>query len=194
MEKKKSGFTLIEMIITIALTVIILGIASSMFIAGNKVFSNSDVKTTLQMEGQAIQEKISDIGMQATGIESVKPSTDNDNTNEIDNISINSYYKTTEAGASYDLRIEKSDSGKTYKDGISKIYQLFIVNTLTSDKILISSNVKSLKIDNDVITANTNNPLKNINSIEFTIVLRKEKGYDDVEQTINFRVAFRNKE
>ena len=186
MEKKKSGFTLIEMIITIALTVIILGIASSMFFAGNKVFSNSDVKTTLQMEGQAIQEKISDIGMQATGVKSVKVSTDNSNLNEIENIVINSYYKTTEAGASYDLTIEKVDSEKTYKDG-SKIYELLIGNTV------ISSNVQSLQIDSYVISANNKTTLKNINSIEFTIVLRKEKGYDDVEQTIKFRVAFRNK-
>lgn len=187
MKKKKPGFTLMEMIITIALTVIILGIASSMFIAGNRVFSSSDVKTTLQIEGQAIQEKISDIGMQATGIvEPIEPYKWNSDTNEIDNILINSYYKTTEAGASYDLNIEKRDSGKTYKDG-SKIYELRIGNTP------ISGNVQSLKIDSGVITAYKNNTLKNINSIEFTILLRKEKGYSDVKQTINFRVAFRNK-
>ena len=81
MKKKKPGFTLIEMIIALALTVIILGIASSMFITGNKVFSDSDVKSTLQIEGQAIQEKISDIGMQATGIKSV--TVDTSDTNEI---------------------------------------------------------------------------------------------------------------
>jgi Tfp pilus assembly protein PilE len=188
MKKKKLGFTLAEIIIALALTVTILGIASSMFIAGNKVFSNSDVKTTLQMEGQTIQEKISDIGMQATGIsQPINPYIWNKDTNEIDKILINSYYKTTEVGASYDLKIEKRYSGKTYKDGISKIYELWIGNTP------ISSNVKSLKIDSDVITANENKTLKSINSIEFTIVLRKEKGYDDVEQTIKFRVAFRNK-
>jgi len=187
MKKKKPGFTLMEMMIALTITVIILGIASSMFIAGNKVFSDSDVKTTLQMEGQAIQEKISDIGMQATGIvQPADPYTWNIDTNEIDNILINSYYKTTEAGASYDLKIEKRDSKKTYKDG-SKIYELLIGDSV------ISSNVQNLQIDSDVITANTNKTLKNINSIEFTVVLRKEKGYDDVKQTIKFRVTFRNK-
>ena len=186
-KKKKPGFTLLEMIIVLALTVIILGIASSMFITGNKVFSNSDVKTTLQMEGQAIQEKISDIGMQATGIsQPIDPYIWNSETNEIDKILINSYYKTTEAGASYDIKIEKRDSTKTYKDG-RKIYELLIGDTP------ISSNVQSVQIDSSVITAKENNTLKNVNSIEFTIVLRKEKGYDDVEQTIKFRVAFRNK-
>lgn len=62
MEKKKPGFTLIEMIIALALIVTILGIAGSMLITGNKVFSDSDIRSTLQIEGQVIQEKISDAG------------------------------------------------------------------------------------------------------------------------------------
>lgn len=72
MEKKKPGFTLIEMIIALALIVTILGIAGSMLITGNKVFSDSDIRSTLQIEGQVIQEKISDAGMQAFSIESCK--------------------------------------------------------------------------------------------------------------------------
>jgi prepilin-type N-terminal cleavage/methylation domain-containing protein len=187
MKKKKPGFTLIEVIIALTLTVVILGITSSMFITGNKVFSDSDTKSTLQIEGQAIQEKISDIGMQATEIKGVTPSTGNSDTNEIDDILINSYYKTTEAGASYDLKIEKTDSGKNYKDG-SKIYELWI------DGKLISSNVKSVTIDHNVITAKSNNTLENINSIEFNILLRKEKGYSNIERPIDFRVSFRNKD
>lgn len=186
MKKKKNGFTLIEMIIVLAITTIILGITSSMFIAGNRVFSNSDVKSTLQIEGQVIQEKISDIGMQATGIKSVTPSTVSSDTNEIDNILISSYYKTTEAGASYDLRIEKKDTRKVYKDG-SEIYELWI------DNQLISSNVKNMTLDSNVITASNNDTLENINSVGFNILLRKEKGYSNVEQVLNFRVTFRNK-
>lgn len=72
MERKKTGFTLIEMIIVVSLTVVILAILTSMFIAGNKVFSNSDVKSTLQIEGQEIQENISKVGMEAVNIDSIK--------------------------------------------------------------------------------------------------------------------------
>ena len=50
-----------------------------------------------------------------------------------------------------------------------------------------------LKLDNDIITADNANTLRNINSIEFNILLRKEKGYSNVEQPIDFRVTFRNK-
>lgn len=46
MNKRRTGFTLIEMIIVLALTVIILGIMGSIFTTGNKIFSDSDVKST----------------------------------------------------------------------------------------------------------------------------------------------------
>lgn len=176
MKKKRPGFTLIEMIIALALTVTILGIVGSMFITGNKVFSDSDIKTTLQIEGQAIQEKISDIGMQATEIRSVTVEN-----NQMTNITISSLRN----GNLYDFEIEKKDSGKVYRDG-SKIYELWI------DHTLISSNIRSLTIDNNIITAN-NNTLKDINSIGFNIFLRKEKGYSNIDHKIDFRVTFRNK-
>lgn len=184
MKKKRPGFTLLEVIIALALTVIILGIAGSMFITGNKVFSDSDIKSTLQMEGQAIQEKISDIGMQATTAQAV--TVDNSSgANEINDITINSYDKD---GTLRNFEIEKKDSdpGSVYKDG-SKVYELWV------DGKLMSSNVKSVMLDNNTITAANANTLKNINSIEFNIILRKEKGYSNIEQPVDFRVTFRNK-
>lgn len=182
MAKKKPGFTLLEVMIALALTVVVLGIANSMFIEGNKVFSDSDVKSTLQIEGQAIQEKISDIGIQATTVQAV--TVDNSLTNEINDITINSYDKNGELRP---FTIAKEDSGKTYKNG-GKIYNLFIGSDL------ISSDVESMKLDSNTITAANTNTLKNINSIEFTILLRKEKGYSNIQQTIDFIVAFRNKQ
>ncbi|NRY59954.1 PilW family protein [Clostridium beijerinckii] len=181
MIKKRQGFTLLEVIIALALTLMILGIANSMFIEGNKVFSDSDVKSTLQIEGQAIQEKISDIGMQATTIQAV--TVDPIDTNQINGIKINSYNK---EGMPRNFEIKKKDLGKTYKDGISEMYELWVGDEL------ISSNLKSLKIDSNITNAKATE-LKNFNSVEFTILLRKEKGYSNVERTINFRVAFRNK-
>lgn len=184
MKRKKTGFTLIEMVIVLAITVIILGITSSMFITSNKIFSDSDVKSTLQMEGQAIQEKISNICMQAKGIKIVQGSM---TTNEVSNLEINSYDENGNL-QEYDFTI--SDSGKNYKNDDNKghIYEFKI------DDQVISNNVKSFKIDSNSMKTDENGiPLGNVNSTEFTILLRKEQGYSNVEQTINFRVAFRNK-
>lgn len=66
--RKKTGFTLIEMIIVMGMTVLIMGIALSVFMTGNKVFSESDIKTTLQMEAKDIQENISEICMNSSKI------------------------------------------------------------------------------------------------------------------------------
>lgn len=179
MKKKKSGFTLIELIITLTITIIVLGIANEMFITGNKVFSDSDVKSTLQIEGQAIQEKISNICMQAENVQTITLED-----NRVSEIEISSYDRG--AGVFRNFRIEKQDTGKVYKDG-SRIYNLLVNDNL------ISSDIKDFSIDNNSIRAKNNNNLENVSSIEFNIVLRKEKGYSNVEQNVNFGSTFRNK-
>ena len=181
MKKKKSAFTLIEILIALGVTVIVLGIVNSIFITGNKVFSDSDVKTTLQIERQAIQEQISNIGMQAVEIKSVNGDT---TSNELNNITISSYDKD---GNLHDFHLAiVEDTEKKYK--------------FTIDGQEISSNIESFKIDSSIINisaytdANTKAAaLKNISSIKFDITLRKENGFSNVEQPINFGVVFRNK-
>ena len=71
MINRKSAFTLVEMIIVIAIIGVVIGVVTSIFMRGNKVISHSNIKTDLQIEGQKIQEKITDICMQATNIEAI---------------------------------------------------------------------------------------------------------------------------
>lgn len=169
-EKKKSAFTLIEMIIVISLIAIVIGITSSIFITGNRVFSKSDVNTTLQIEAQKVQERISDIGMQAESIVSVNGDS---TTGEISNIVINSYDK---SGIFKDFRIE-NNSGE-----------------LKIDDSQISSNLKSIKINKDIISARDDeHKLKEYKVIKFEIILAKNKGFSrGIEYPINFIVTFRN--
>lgn len=71
MINRKSAFTLVEMIIVIAIIGVVIGVVTSIFMRGNKVISHSNIKTDLQIEGQKIQEKITDICMQAINIEAI---------------------------------------------------------------------------------------------------------------------------
>lgn len=66
---KRKGFTLVELIIVMVLTIVILGMVFQMFNTNNRIMSDIDIKSTLQSEGQSIQEKLSKIGMQAISIE-----------------------------------------------------------------------------------------------------------------------------
>ncbi len=172
MEKKKTGFTLIEMVIVLALTVIVLVIASSMLGTGNKVFSDSDVKTALQIEGQAIQENISDIGMQAQKIMSSEI-----NNGEVRNLIIKSYDK--DDNIKY-FKIEVNGE----KLSISKCKNPDGSGVETSEEI--SQNIKEFKI---LYTGN----LYETNSVEFNVKLSAKKALTDaVDYPIDFKVVFRN--
>lgn len=120
LKKKKEGFTLLEMIIVIALTVIVLGITTSIFMTGNRVFSDSDIKTTLQMEGKNIQEKISDIAMQAKSIVKVSET----------EMIINSYDK----------------NGNEEKVNIKKDGNKLILTTNDIDEQILSENIENFNL------------------------------------------------
>lgn len=170
MKKKTSGFTLIEMIIALAITVIILGIISSMFTAGNKVFSDSDVKSTLQIEAQAIQEKISNIGMQGEEVISTNIPLVN-----VESLVIKSYSKDDDSPRYF--RIEKD--GKKLKITESKDDKFVVIENTQN----ITGNLESLAINYE----------KEAKSIKFDILLSKKRGYSDVNYPINFTIMFRNK-
>lgn len=120
LKKKKEGFTLLEMIIVIALTVIVLGITTSIFMTGNRVFSDSDIKTTLQMEGQRVQERISDIAMQAKNIVKVSET----------EMIINSYDK----------------NGNEEKVNIKKDGNRLILTTNDIDEQILSENIEKFNL------------------------------------------------
>lgn len=208
MERKKPGFTLIEMIIALALTVTILGIASSMLITGNKVFSDSDIKSTLQIEGQAIQEKISDIGMQAFSIESctygsLEIKNEKYNSDVIVSKLVNIKGESSEDGEWVDVsqiafKSSKDDSeyvGST--DTITNTETIPIsydkdLKKLSIGSEVISEKVESIRIRPENINDGTST-IYEANSLEFHIVLSKTKAYSNVIYPIDFTINFRNK-
>ncbi|MFW2487150.1 PilW family protein [Clostridium chromiireducens] len=208
MEKKKPGFTLIEMIIALALTVTILGIAGSMLVTGNKVFSDSDIRSTLQIEGQAIQEKISDIGMQAFSIESCKYESleiknkkynsddilsklvnikgefsENREWIDVSQISFKSSRNNSEYDSSTDAITNTETIPISYDKSLKK---------LSIDSEVISEKVESIRIRPGNIN-DGNSTINEADSIEFNIVLSKKKAFSNVTYPIDFTIKFRNK-
>ena len=99
MINRKSAFTLVEMIIVIAIIGVVIGTVTSIFMRGNKVISHSNIKTDLQIEGQKIQEKITNICMQATNIEAI-----ND-----EEINVKSYSGEDDAEKIFTIKKENND-------------------------------------------------------------------------------------
>ncbi|AQS07068.1 PilW family protein [Clostridium beijerinckii] len=208
MEKKKPGFTLIEMIIALALIVTILGIAGSMLITGNKVFSDSDIRSTLQIEGQVIQEKISDAGMQAFSIESCKHGSleikdQKYNSNVILSKLVNINGELSEDGQWIDvsqISFKSSRNNSEYDgstDTITNTETIPISYDKDLKKLSISSEIISEKVESIRIhPENINDENSNIdeaNSIEFHIVLSKARAFSNVRYPIDFTIKFRNK-
>lgn len=218
MKKKKQGFTLIEIMIVLAISGIVLGIISSIFITSNKVFSDSDVKSSLQIEAQFIQEKLSNIGMEGVGIYSI---TDNQGREiiEIDSESIPivdlDYNKLKLKSTDEDGNISNINSEKSWLPIIKmEIYpvkenqygeaikgepiELFKYENgsnsrLNDGKIIVnnselSENIKDIKIN--ILQDNT--PLKNSNSILLRITLHKKKGFSNITYPFFVNIKFRN--
>lgn len=160
MNKKKKGFTLLELIIAMGITITIIGIAGSMLITGNKVFSDSDVKSTLQIEGQEIQEKISDIGMQGIEIVSASDSP----------LVIKSYVKEDD-----DFRYFKIQ--KDVNTSNFKIYEDTHEDFSSGNNPIIYENIRSL-------TITRNNGGKSVN---FEIILTRKDIDHKIAFTISFR-------
>lgn len=196
MKRKKKAFTLIEMIITLAITVMIIEIVSSIFITGNKIFSDSDIKSTLQIEAQKIQEEISNIGMQSVNIEEYKESINGENIANkeyADLLNYEEFINLWEAKFECYSKDTEYDSENNVLTNVERriISYNKALKTLSVDSKVISKNVESIQIRPNNIK-NTNSTIDEANSIEFNIILTKKKVFSDIVYPINFAVTFRN--
>lgn len=176
-----------ELVIVMTLTVVVLEIIWTMFSVSNKIISDVTIKSDLQREGQAIQEKLSNVGMQATAIESV----DKNEQKKTQTIQINSYYKSQNSVEPFYIRYDYGEANK----------KLYIndsgdINNKDADYRVLSDNIDSVKINNEDIIDIDEDTLKNINGVDFTITLSKNRNYNNkpIMQLITIRTVFRNKE
>ncbi|APF24273.1 PilW family protein [Clostridium butyricum] len=206
--KKKSGFTLLEMIIVLSMTVLILGMAASVFMTGNKVFSESDIKTTFQMDARDIQETISYFCMSASHIDSCRIDLD-----EIKDEKYNGdYLKDKFTNISGEREVDKKwlqVSSLTLKsvtqdsdinsdnDDLTNLEQVEILYDKDKKILKIGSkrnidNVKNFSIQ-PLNLEDENNTISGSSGIRFNIILSKNKMGHDLDYPIDFTVYFRNR-
>lgn len=68
MRKKAKGFTVLELIITLSLTVVVLGVVYTFFFSNSKTLAKTEINSDLQLESEAIQKELLLYGTQAKGI------------------------------------------------------------------------------------------------------------------------------
>lgn len=206
--KKKNAFTIIELMIVLSLTALILGTILSIFINGNKIFSYSDVKTTLQMEAMNIQEKITEIGMQGINVErcesgetEIQDEKYGDLENDFKLVDIDGQYLKSKEWIDITLiSINAATKDSQYNSNEDSINTKIATIAYNSDnKILSIDGVVILGVDSirihPIDIKDKNSTIAKATSIEFYIVLSKSQGFSqEVKYPINFTITFRNKE
>lgn len=202
---KRSGFTLIEMIIVLALTVIILVLVNYIFATGSRIFSESDAKSTLQIEAQTIEQDISKIGMESVGIESIKDELANDEVKIVDlkyeelksqltdingNDSENKWLSISEL--TIDCYEEKNNIIAVSTTPITIIkYDKNQKRLYTIDGKELLGNVESVRIK-PIDIEKPDGTFKDTNSIIISIMLSKKTVYREYKYPVSITFKFRN--
>lgn len=165
---------MIELIIVMTLTLIILGMLFQMFNTNNRIISDVNIKSTLQTEGQAIQEALSKIGMQAISMKC-------DEETDVKSLIINSLNESGEK-CKFKVETEKRDGNKNSSFYISEYNCNDNDIEILKSKKLFTKNLKEFNI------------VKDENFAQLEIVLDKKKGYSNITYPVNIKFTFRNKD
>ena len=198
MRKKTKGFTVLELIITLSLTVVVLGVVYTFFFSNSKTLAKTEINSDLQLESETIQKELLLYGAQAEGISKLNNVTikDTNKCNYEGLLDDNGKLDVTELkfkiGAEYftfiyDIGINKLTLKKVNKDG-----EEVIDSKLDFPKIL-SSNITEFKVRPLDYRTNPKGNFKETTGLEISLVLNKKKGYSDVTMPVSVIVKFRNK-
>lgn len=190
MRKKTKGFTLIELIIVMGLTLIIMSAAYSFLATSNKTTINEDLKSTLQSEGNIIENKILTIGTQATKATSIKTEAgdivnykinaanlQSDGTFELSELTLEDYEKTA-----YTIKLQDNELIIISSDNT--------VQTLS--KNVVEFRAQPLNI-NQYTEADKNSKYMNeITGYKLSFKLEAKKGVNEANYDISVQVTFRN--
>ena len=71
MKKKKKAFTLLELILTLGITLVVIATIYTFFLSNTKTMKSTEINTDLQAEAQKIQSEFLKYGTEAKGVYSI---------------------------------------------------------------------------------------------------------------------------
>jgi prepilin-type N-terminal cleavage/methylation domain-containing protein len=198
LKTKAKGFTLLELIITLSLTVLVLGVVYTFFFSNSKTLSTTEINSDLQLEAEAIQKDLLMYGTQAEGISKI-------NGVELITTKDMEYSSISASDGKLDVTEIKLKVGADY---FTFLYNE-INNTLTIRKVNeedrevidsklnlpkeLSNNVSEFKVRPLDYRMNPTGNFKDALGLEISLVLNKKKGYSDVTIPVSVIVKLRNK-
>ena len=212
LNSKKKGFTLVEMIIVLAITVIISGVIFTIFFTNTKILTSTEIKSDISNEKNDIQEKIFNIGSQSVSIDSITDTMSNvyDKDKKYDNITNISSIQVEEIR----LRVpNESDPTNPYVyifkyDNVNKVLSVKLedgdidnIIMVGKDEKILSKNVESFGItllDYQSYQNEVDESKKELYTIgkapgfKVEVTLKKKKGYAENTDKFSSIIKFRN--
>lgn len=204
MKKKSEGFTVLELIITLAITTMIMGVAYTFFFTNNKTLNTTEINSELQSEAENIEQLLLNLGTQAKNIYSINNISADDPINKYSELTLNTNEEENYKKTITNIVLNYEDASKFVlsleSDGTLKVS--FDDNNGTNDisETTLSTNIKEIKIRpldvrmvvNQGDDTFTSKKLDTAPGLEFDISLAKKKGYSDVKYDTTVLVKFRN--
>ena len=198
LKKNKKAFTLVEVIIVLAITVIVLAIMYEFLTESKKAMVSNEVNSTLQGEADNIQSDLVKFGTQSKKILSINGATvdsgwlystkldgDKQYNGDINNIQLE-FYSVDGNPNVCEIRYDSTSKTLTLVEPPPE--------TGTAKTKVLSTHVDKFKIKPLDAVSNAGGDLSTTTGIQFVIELKMKKGYSDVKCPVNINVKFRNKD
>lgn len=192
--KKKKGFTLLELIIVLALTLVVIGVASTFFISTIKTFKRAEISSNLQLEAEQIEGLLLTVGLQSEGIDEVNnlniTSTNKRyyinvlneegkiEANKIKFKLLNNYYTLEKENEKLVAKKYNNAGDEVNEEGYPKV---------------LSESLSELNIRPVDFRMKPNSSLYEMKAVEINIKLEDVKGRSGVEVPLSLIIKFRNK-
>lgn len=183
--KRKRGYTLLELIISISLILVVLGVIYTFFLSNTKTIITTELGVDLQVEAQNIQEAILKYGTESKGISKINDIKLNESYKELQELSNNN--------GKLDIKeivFNVDDKNISFKYD-SKNKELKLIEN--NNEKVIGKNIESFKIRPIDYKMNKEGNFYETNGLEFSIILSTKKGYSSVKSPLSIMVKFRNK-
>jgi len=198
LKRNKKAFTLVEVVIVLAITVIVLAIMYEFLTESKKAMVSNEVNSTLQGEADNIQSDLVKFGTQSKKILSINGATvdsgwlystkldgDKQYNGDINNIQLE-FYRVDGSPNVCEIRYDSTSKTLTLVEPTPE--------TGTARTKVLSTHVDKFKIKPLDAVSNAGGNLSTTTGIQFVIELKMKKGYSDVKCPVNVNVKFRNKD
>lgn len=191
---KKKGFTLLELIITLAITVVVLGTIYTFARSSNKTLTKTEINSILQEDSEVIQRYLINYGMQAEDLVEI-------NNKVIDNSEEFNYKTMLSSDGKLNLEEMKLKVDNyyyifSYMNNKLSIKKLDKDNKEITDNEfpkILSKNIERINLRPIDYRMNENGNFKYTKGLEISMILKMKKGMVEEAIPASIIISFRNK-